>query len=148
VLAWRLCRERFADLAGEGARVNGGRWNTRGRPVVYAASNAALAVLEARVNLDLSPELIPIDYVLVAIEVGDIATELLTEIPDLPCLFGDAWLNERRTAALRVPSAIVPECPNILLNPMHPDAVGFKIVRTRHFEFDRCLWLPQIRGYG
>jgi RES domain-containing protein len=80
--------------------------------------------------------------------VGDIATELLTDMPDLPWVFGDAWLDERRTAALQVPSAIVPECQNILLNPVHPDAMGFRIVRKRHFEFDHRLWLPQIRGRG
>ena len=59
MLAWRLCREPFADLNGHGARQYGGRWNSPGRPLVYAASAAALAVLEVRVHLDLPFELLP-----------------------------------------------------------------------------------------
>jgi RES domain-containing protein len=71
VLAWRLCREPFADLAGEGARRYGGRWNSPGRPNVYAASSAALAVLEVHVHLDLPLDLLPDDYLLLTIELRD-----------------------------------------------------------------------------
>ena len=81
VLAWRLCREPYADLNGEGARLYGGRWNTPGRPLVYAASTAALAVLEVRVHLDLPPELLPDDYVLMTVDLGDLAVE---DVPDIP----------------------------------------------------------------
>jgi len=59
LLAWRLCRAPFADLSGEGARLYGGRWNSSGRAMVYAAGDAALAVLEVRVHLDLPPDLVP-----------------------------------------------------------------------------------------
>ena len=58
----------FADLSGEGARLYGGRWNSSGRAMVYAASDAALAVLEVRVHLDLPPDLIPDDYVLLKLD--------------------------------------------------------------------------------
>jgi RES domain-containing protein len=142
VLAWRLCREPFADLAGEGARRYGGRWNTLGRPLVYAASCAALALLEVRVHLDLTPELLPDDYVLLGIDLGDLAVEELGEIPADPAAFGDSWLDERRTAVLQVPSTIVPESPNLVLNPLHADAREARIVRRRHFALDRRLWRP------
>ena len=141
-LAWRLCREPFADLTGEGARRYGGRWNTRGRPLVYAASCAALAVLEVRVHLDLAPDLLPDDYVLVTIELGDLKIEELTELPPDPAAFGDGWLAEERSAVLQVPSVIVPESPNLLLNPVHANAGQARIVRRRPFAFDRRLWVP------
>ena len=140
-LAWRLCREPFADLGGEGARRYGGRWNTRGRPLVYAASCAALAVLEVRVHLDLAPELLPDDYILVTIELGDVTIEEVMELPAEPAAFGDAWLVEGRSAVLQVPSVIVPESANLLLNPVHPSAGQARIIRRRPFAFDRRLWV-------
>ncbi|MBE7211175.1 MAG: RES family NAD+ phosphorylase [Gluconacetobacter diazotrophicus] len=140
MLAWRLCRAPFADLDRTGARLFGGRWNTPGRPVVYAASSAALAVLEVRVHLDLPPELLPDDYVLLAIDLHDLASEVVDEIPPDPAALGDTWLREGRTPVLRVPSAIVPESSNLLLNPLHATADGAVIVLRRRFAFDRRLW--------
>ncbi len=109
--------------------------------MVYAASSAALAVLEVRVHLDLPPELLPPDYVLVAIDLGEAATEIVTTIPEAPHGFGDRWLREGRTPVLQVPSLIVPECANFLINPAHPGAGQIKITNSRQFEFDRRLWL-------
>jgi len=142
VLAWRLCRAPFADLTGDGARRYGGRWNMPGRPIVYAASNAALAVLEVRVHLDLTPDLLPDDYLLLTIDLRDLASEEVATIPADPAAFGDAWLREQRTPVLQVPSLIVPESPNLLFNPTHPDAVRASIIARRRFAFDHRLWLP------
>jgi RES domain-containing protein len=142
MLAWRLCREPFADLTGEGARLYGGRWNTAGRPLVYAASAAALAVLEVRVHLDLPPELLPDDYVLLAIDLQDLPVEEVTALPADPAAFGDEWLRQQRSPVLQVPSAIVAESPNLLLNPAHPAAAQTRIVSRRRFAFDHRLWLP------
>ena len=143
MLAWRLCRAPFADLTGEGARRFGGRWNTPGRPMVYAAATAALAVLEVRVHLDLPPELLPDDYVLMTIDLDALPVEPVADMPADPDAFGDTWLEEQRTPVLRVPSAIVPESPNLLLNPAHPAAAGARIAGTRRFAFDPRLWLPR-----
>jgi RES domain-containing protein len=140
VLAWRVCREPFADLSGEGARRYGGRWNSAGRPLVYTASSAALAVLEVRVNLDLPLELLPEDYLLVTIDLGDLAPEEVTSMPVASQAFGDAWLRGKRTAVLQVPSVIVPESSNLLLNPVHPDAADVVIIQRRRFTFDHRLW--------
>lgn len=142
MLAWRLCREPFADLAGEGARRYGGRWNTPGQPMVYAASDAALAVLEVRVHLDLPPDLLPDDFTLLTIDLRDLPTEAVAELPADPAGFGDSWLREQRTPVLRVPSAIIPESTNVLFNPDHPMSAQAHIVGRRQFVFDRRLWLP------
>jgi RES domain-containing protein len=145
VLAWRLCRAPFADLTGDGARRYGGRWNRPGRSVVYAASSAALAVLEVRVHLDLPPDLLPDDYLLLTIDLRDLAVEEIVALPVDPAMFGDAWLREQRSPVLQVPSLIVPESPNLLLNPTHPAAARASVIAQRWFVFDQRLWLPRGR---
>jgi RES domain-containing protein len=54
-------------------------------------------------------------------------------------LIGSAWLGSRSSALLRVPSAIVPEAWNFLLNPQHPDAAAFRIERSYDYPFDLRL---------
>jgi RES domain-containing protein len=140
---WRICRRPFADLSGDGARLYGGRWNTPGRPLIYAAETAALAVLEVRVHLDLDWDMLPDDYVLVAIDTAAIVAETIHEPPDDPRVIGDAWIESRRSALLRVPSWIVPESYNVLINPAHPDALSIQLGPVRPFQFDRRLWIPR-----
>ena len=138
--AWRICRRPFADLSGEGARLYGGRWNSPGRPVVYAAEAAALAVLEVRVHLDLDWSLLPADYVLMAIDLSSLAIESLEEAPDDPVAYGDAWLASRRSPVLGVPSVLVRESRNLLVNVAHPEASRASIASIRSFSFDERLW--------
>jgi len=110
--------------------------------MVYAASSAALAVLEVRVHLDLPPELLPDDYLLLTVDVRDLEIEEVVGLPADPAAFGDAWLRDQRSAVLQVPSLIVPESANFLINPAHPDAARARIVAQRRFVCDRRLWLP------
>lgn len=137
---WRICREPFADFGGEGARILGGRWNRPGRPLVYTADTPALAVLEVRVHLDLPPDLIPPDYVLLRIDLGTVAIEALDAMPSDPAAFGSEWLASGRSPVRRVPSAIVPEQTNVLINPAHPAARSIAVVSERPFSFDERLW--------
>jgi RES domain-containing protein len=145
---WRLCRRPHADLSGEGARILGGRWNSPGRPVVYFAEHPALAALEVRVHLDLPFELLPNDFVLMRSMLSD---RLVAEIDDPPddlasgshtLTVGDAWLVRGQSVALRVPSVLVPNAWNILLNPRHPDAARARITGIDPFHFDPRLWQP------
>jgi RES domain-containing protein len=137
---WRVCRRPFADLSGEGARLYGGRWNSPGQPMVYAAETAALAVLEVRVHLDLDCRVLPDDYVLMAIETGDLVAETLAETPADPRAAGDSWLASGRSALLRAPSFVVPESANVLINPAHRDAARCAVASIRPFAFDARLW--------
>lgn len=148
VPAWRLARACHADLTGEGARRYGGRWNSPGRPVVYLSENAALPILEVLVHLDLGPEFFPDDYVLMRIDLAPLAAAddgWVEEVQGLADIergcrsLGDDWLASARTPVLRVPSAIVPECRNLLLNPVHPLAARLRGTTTRPFAFDPRL---------
>jgi hypothetical protein len=71
MIAWRLCRRRFADFSGEGAHRFGGRWNSPSRAVVYFAEHPALADFELRVHLDLPFDLLPVDFVLMRVMVPE-----------------------------------------------------------------------------
>src|SRR5579871_6375943 len=111
---WRICRRRYAAGAasGKGARLYGGRWNSRGVRVVYASTSLALAALETFVNLE--PNLRPADLVSVAgeipsaIEIGRLDRNTLppgwhqTRDESLH-RFGDEWIRSGMTAALSVP---------------------------------------------
>jgi RES domain-containing protein len=145
---WRLCRRPHADLSGEGARIFGGRWNSRGRPMVYFAEHPALAALEVRVHLDLPFELLPNDYVLMRVALPD---RLIAGIDEPPSetislartvTMGDAWLTGGQSAALRVPSVLLPNAWNILFNPRHSDAALASIGGIEPFHFDPRLWQP------
>ena len=137
---WRLARAAHAALDGEGARLHGGRWNSPGRPMVYTAATAALAVLEVRVHLDLPLDLVPADYELFGIELGDIALDRAPRAIDDPRAFGDRWLAAGRAAAIGVPSTIVPEEMNVLINPLHSDAGHIRITSQRPFRLDPRLF--------
>lgn len=142
---WRVARAAFADLSGEGARLYGGRWNSPGRAIVYTAENPALAILEVRVHLDLEPDLVPDDYVLIEMDLGEAPAAVLETAPADPAAFGDAWLARAGEPVLKVPSFIAPRSFNYLVNPGHSGAGAVRIVSTQAFSFDRRLWLPLTR---
>ena len=75
-------------------------------------------MLEVRVHLDLDWDMLPDDYLLVAIDTAAIVAETIHEFPDDPRAVGDAWIEPRRSALLRVPSWIVPESHNVLIHPL------------------------------
>lgn len=148
---WRICREEHAadPLSGRGGLFASGRWHPKGRRVVYTSGSLSLAALEILVHAD--NDLIPSDLVRIEIEVPD---ELRTERVDTDSLpphwrtypapsflqkLGADWLERRDSAILRVPSAVVPQESNFLLNPDHRDAARFGVVTTGGFVLDPRL---------
>ncbi|MDT0631455.1 RES family NAD+ phosphorylase [Rubrivirga litoralis] len=131
-VVWRIVREKHAATAfsGVGAARAPGRFNSMGTPVVYTSDSYALAMLEVRVHVATFRGMR--DRVAVSAEVDDDLVEALT-VADLPPdwqerpaptstqALGDAWVASGRSAVLRVPSVVVPEQTNYLLNPQHPD---------------------------
>jgi RES domain-containing protein len=148
MLLYRITNARYADdLSGTGARLYGGRWNSEGKPMVYLASSRSLAVLESLAHFVQTN--IPDEFVMLAIEAPDdfytIPEEALphhwNEYPEQHILkqIGNSFLQRNEHLLLKVPSALVPEESNYLLNPLHPKAGKVKIVKKSPFNFDERL---------
>jgi len=136
------------DLSGAGADATGGRWNRKGVPMAYASGSIALACLETVVHLASAP--LPFNRYLVRVDIpedvwANAETLAATTAPvgwdALPAgrasiHFGTDWLAARRSALLIVPSSIVPEEPNVLINPLHPDAARLAATKVRKWLYD------------
>lgn len=144
---WRICRQRYAAAAasGEGARLYGGRWNSRGVGVVYASTSLALAAIEMFVHLE--PNLRPPDLVSIQGEIPDTPQVGKLDLAALPPkwyatrsealqLFGDEWVRAGQTVGFLVPSAAIRGEWNLLLNPAHRDFRKIKLHDPEPFEFD------------
>jgi len=144
---WRISNH--ASLTGEGGLYALGRWHTRGRRVVYLADHPASALLEVMVHLEIDAEDLPTHYQLLGVDVPDgVPVAALTEDElqngwrtqiAVTRARGDEWLRTGPTALLRVPSVIVPEAANYLLNPAHPEAARISISSALRTPFDQRL---------
>ena len=136
------------DLWGKGAEATGGRWNRPAIPCVYASQSIALACLETIVHMD-GPYTLPLNRYLVRIDVSEEAWNNRTVIDEhrqvgwdaLPAglvslNWGSNWLNARETLLAQVPSIVVPEESNFLLNPLHPDADSAAATKIRRWVYD------------
>jgi RES domain-containing protein len=155
VTLWRIATDtqnfEAHDLSGKGAQASGGRWNRPGRPVVYTATTVSLACLETIVHLNAQG--LPLNRFLVRVDVPDEvwARRQTLNAADLPIGWsaipegkvsldvGDAWLRAHTSALLVVPSVIVPEEFNVLINPLHADAVLIKAQKMRAWIYDGRL---------
>jgi RES domain-containing protein len=152
IRAFRLCKTKFLPSAfsGEGARLNGGRWNAPRLAVVYTSSSLSLATLEVLVHLE-DPEAFARLFSWVPLEIpGDLIERL--DPATLPERWrddetnsssqsvGDAWLRSMRTTVLEVPSVVTPGEWNYLLNPGHPRFTEIQIGETRRFQPDPRLF--------
>ncbi len=148
-VAWRLVKERHATTAfsGEGAARVGGRWNSRGRRLVYTSATQSLAVLESLVHLD--PAMV-FRYVMIRAEFPESLVETLAPSvlprgwrdeppPSATKWIGDQWVRDCRSAVLAVPSVIVPGEINYLLNPAHDDFAKMKQGDPLPFGIDARL---------
>jgi len=143
---FRVCRAKYARLDGDGARIVGGRWNSPGHAVVYMAESIALAVLENLVHM--SRQDFPRGYVCVSATLPDwinVVEErelrLRIALRGLsPQALGDWWLDSGISAVLAVPSAVVVQEHNYLLNPAHPDFASVRAEPPALFHFDEPLF--------
>ena len=144
---WRISNH--ASPSGDGGLHASGRWHSRGRRVLYLADHPASALLEVMVHLEVDVEDLPSHYQLLGIDAPDNVTIDLIEENALPSDWrqqagltrarGDGWLRTGNAALLRVPSSIVPDAANYLLNPAHADAARITIASALRAPFDPRL---------
>jgi RES domain-containing protein len=150
VAIWRIATETATyaanDMSGTGAKNSGGRWNSKGTPVVYCSSSIALATLETIHYLQTGG--LPFNRYLVRIDVPDdvwSARQMLDPLPAgwdaIPAgisarAAGDAWFASGAAALLLVPSVIVPDEHNVLINPAHADASQIKATTVKRWTYD------------
>lgn len=145
---WRITKEKHAKaaLSGEGARRYGGRWNSPGTPMIYAAQSQSLAILEILVHLD-STDLL-MKYVLLGLEVDEsfvrtVETAKLPQnwkddpVPSDVQALGDAWAVGGESVILSVPSVLVPDESNYLINPNHVDFGRVRLRKATSYLFDQ-----------
>jgi len=131
--AWRIADGRFDPFSAVGASLVGGRWNSPGLGVIYANRSYAGAMLECLAHAGIGR--VPRTHVAVEIAVAEAVAVERHDESSLPAgwghadlrvarAFGDAWIRERRTAVLVVPSVVARREGHVLINPRHPDFSG------------------------
>jgi RES domain-containing protein len=157
-ILWRIATDAPAyeadDLSGKGAEITGGRWNAKDVPTVYTSLTQSLACLETVVHLGAVG--LPLNRYLVKIEVADsVWSQVETVDPAVLAVgwdaepparvsieFGTTWLNSMRSPLLSVPSVIVRDECNVLINPRHPLSAGITAAKIRKWLYDPRLVKP------
>lgn len=138
-------------FSGEGARLYGGRWNPKGLPLVYAAATRSLALLEMlvqdqplRAHYTLIPAELPANISRETLTPGDLprAWRSVSTRPQLQAL-GRAWLERNESAVLVVPSVVLPQESNYLLNPRHADFARIAVLAAETLDTDSRLLRPR-----
>jgi RES domain-containing protein len=149
---WRISNH--PSLSGEGGLHFSARWHTAGRRIVYLAESPAGAMIEVLVHLELDETDWPRAYHLLQVECpAELSVETLKPTPSKSWKtsltatrkLGDEWLHAGRSALARVPSAILPETWNVLLNPDHPDSRRVTMVKTIRAEYDPRLLAASLK---
>jgi RES domain-containing protein len=141
---YRITQEKYADdLSGNGARLYGGRWNSEGLFAVY--TSLALLEILAHTPAKMLNEKI---YMLITlflpdtVEPGELDRDKLTtgwDAPDTRPLtkkMGDKFLRDKNGLLLAVPSVLIQEELNYVINPLHKDLKKIKIVNKRRISLD------------
>lgn len=150
MIVYRIANCRYIkDLSGYGAYLEGGRWNSKGKFMLYTSQSIALSMLEVLAHLP--AYLAPVGFCLLTLQIADEEIEVLdkTQLPDdwndYPNkrdteLLGDSFLAKAKKIALKVPSCIIEQESNLLLNPKHPlFQEKVKIISSEEIAIDRRL---------
>lgn len=151
MIVYRLTKAKYKDqLSGLGAQLYGGRWNSKGISVIYTGESRALCTTEIAVHTPLG--IVPKDYFLQSIEIP--MCEVLTiEYQQLPehwnnyphtmdtKSYGDQFVIENEYLVLKVPSAVIEDEHNYLINPQHSLSAKVKLLDCKAFMFDSRLFI-------
>ena len=147
---FRITKARYVDdMSGAGARISGGRWNHQGAGIIYTSSTRALATVEYLVHVPAA--IIPKNLRIATIEVPGDAIPNRVEPAELPenwrqyppppklAEIGSNWVLSGKSLLLQVPSAVVENEYNVLMNPMHPDMKKVSIADVHSYVLDERL---------
>ena len=147
MIVYRIARQRYTqDLSGTGARLYGGRWNSKGVALLYTAESRALAAMELAVHTDLND--LPDDLQLITLKLPPEAEVYQISLvenwnqhpPNLQTkLLGDSFVRDGKALVMKAPSVVVRGDCNYLLNPAHKQSSRVKIVDVSPFFFDERL---------
>ena len=151
MIVYRLTKSDFKeDISGSGAKINGSRWNSKGMPMLFTAEHISLATLEMLVHINFVE--IPNSLYLLNISLPETST--ISEIKinslktswrndeDYTSFIGDQFLLQNNVLFLKVPSAVIKEESNFIINPIHKDFSNVKIIKSELFEFDKRFFSP------
>jgi RES domain-containing protein len=150
IRAWRLSKARYAgDLTGQGAARDGQRWNQSGQRAVYLGLTPEITVLEVLVHLNgvliaplvLSAYEVPAGLGLISEAEPETLPAGWNAIPhgQASAVFGGEWLRDGGQLGLLLPSVVVPQARNLLLNPLHPAMPKVALVHQEPFQLDERL---------
>ena len=148
MIVYRIANEEYKDdISGNGAAINGSRWNSRGVRMLYTSEFISLCILESLVHL--KQNYIPGSQYLLQIEFPlpddsrEISLKKIREHWNKEITYtqwiGDEFIKNNETLVLKVPSAIVPQEHNFLINTLHKDFKKVKIISTELLELDKRL---------
>ncbi len=135
------------DLSGRGAAMYGGRWNSKGKYILYTAETASLALLETVAHMT---NIASLSYCMICLEIPETSIDQYT-IAELPANWqnypppvqlrqiGDEFIGKGVSLALKLPSVLMPEECNYLLNPLHTDFKKVKVIYSKTLPVDGRL---------
>lgn len=146
---FRIAHQRFAKLDGIGGVYHNGRWHHAGQPIIYSAGSRSLSMLERYIHEEGAgtlPQLvmlsifIPDETHVDNISVADLKHDWYSNDDTVQIYtrqIGDEWLSSQRTSVLKVPSAIVPQEYNYLINPLLIERDQIKIIDKRAYNYEQ-----------
>jgi RES domain-containing protein len=149
MLVYRVGKTKYAnDLSGEGARLYGGRWNHKLTPCIYTSQSRALALLEYSANVNIEDLGFSLSITTIEIPNKSIKKIQLSALPKdwnkLPAPsstkeIGTDFLNTSQKSILQIPSIIIHDEFNFILNSLHKDNSAFKIIEIKSILLDKRI---------
>ncbi|RYY71849.1 MAG: RES domain-containing protein [Chitinophagaceae bacterium] len=149
MIVYRISNSLYSnDISGIGAKIYGARWNSKGTPMLYSSEHISLAVLELLVHSQFKHFSIDLDILTIQlpanITVAEISAKKVKANWEKDASYtqfiGDEFVRNKQDLVLKVPSAVIQDESNFLVNPLHADFKKVKILETRSFKTDERLF--------
>jgi len=146
MIVYRIANPLYSsDISGNGARLNGARWNSKGIPMLYTAVYISLAALEMLVHSSFKDYSIALDLVYIHFPENETIKEINSSKlkqnwindPEYTRFICDEFIKSKQQLILKVPSAVVNEETNYLINPLHQDFKKIKVEKIKSFHTDK-----------